>query len=181
MSCDKCNGNNKEVNIKVKIDGEDHAIAWNENQAQDAGFHSVFENKDFPLSDLIATVLKKNLPAKVESKNNPKCPTCGLTFLELLEVGRIGCAHCYAAFGSQMEILLEKIHGSAMHVGFVHERTETFKPIRNESKQEEQAPELSREDKLKMELEEAIENEDYEKAARIRDQLKAMETADQTL
>lgn len=177
MSCDKCNSNNKNVNIKINIDGENHAIGWSDSQASQAGFHSVFENKDFPLSDLIASVLKKNLPASVETKDNPKCPNCGLTFLELLEIGRIGCAHCYAAFGNQMEILLDKIHGSAMHVGFVHERTESFDPIMNIEQTNKLESELSEEEKLKLELEEAIECEDYEKAARLRDLLKGIEAA----
>ena len=182
MSCDKCDGygKNKDINIKFKIDGEEHSASWSEMQAKEFGFHSVFENADFPLGDIIASVLKKdlagNLPAKLDSKSNPKCPNCGLTFFELLEVGRIGCAHCYAAFGDQMEILLEKIHGSAMHVGFIHEREGRPMAEKKAVSKPKARPKkkISKEEKLRTELKRAIDVEDYENAARLRDILQTM-------
>ncbi len=179
MSCDNCHGNNGQVHIKIKIDGEDHEISWSESQAKNAGFHSVFDNQDFPLSDLIATVLKKNLPTKVDRKNNPQCPNCGLTFMELLEIGRIGCAQCYRAFGENMETLLDKIHGSIQHVGTVPNRIEKPVQAKKQTKARPKAkktePKLSKTDKLKLEMHKAIESEDYESAAKLRDKLKELE------
>lgn len=168
MGCDNC-GDDNIVQIKFKIDGEDHWVSWDENEAKKYGFHSVFDNEPFPLSDIIASVLQKNLPARYDSANNPKCPNCGLSFIELLDIGRIGCAQCYAAFGEQMEVLLEKVHGTKTHVG--HE------PMKKPRQPQKPAKRLSKKDRLEIKLNNAIETEDYEQAARLRDQIKELETA----
>ena len=166
MNCDNC-GDDHIVHIKLKIDGEDYWVHWDEAEAKASGFHSIFDNEPFPLNDIIASALEQDLPAKFDSENNPQCPNCGLSFLELLKVGRIGCAQCYAAFGEQMEILLEKLHGSTGHVG--------YKPVNNPQVSEKTVKCLSKKDNLKIELNKAIETENYEQAARLRDKLKKLE------
>jgi protein arginine kinase activator len=167
MSCDDC-GNPKPVNIKISINGKNHQIAWTQSEAMQNGFHSPFDQDPFPLGEIVATALKKNLPVKFNNKENPRCPNCGLSFLELLQVGRIGCADCYRAFGEQMDALLEKIHGTAIHSGEIMEpKVGSTKPVKKK---------ISKKDRLRLELKKAIETEDYENAARLRDKLKALET-----
>jgi protein arginine kinase activator len=167
MNCDNCNDDHV-VHIKLKIDGEEHWIHWDEAEAKANGFHSIFDNELFPLPDIIASALEKDLPAKYDSENNPRCPDCGLSFLELLDIGRIGCARCYTAFADQMDILLDKIHGASRHVA--------CGPRKTSPEAEKTETRLSKKDNLKLELKKAIETENYERAARLRDKLKKLET-----
>lgn len=172
MSCKDCNNKDNTVKIILSIDGEEHVMTWCENCASKHGFHSPFEEKPFPLDNLIAAITQKNLPVKYDNIANPVCPNCGLTFHNLLEKGRIGCAVCYRAFGEPMETLLEKIHGSVSHTG----RTIKVQPLKKHpaNVDADGQPPRHNENKLKLELKNAIETENYEHAARLRDQLQAL-------
>jgi protein arginine kinase activator len=79
------------------------------------------------------------------------------------ETGRLGCADCYVAFQSKLRPLLRRIHGSTRHVGKhpVHAEA-TPSPARA----------LSR---LYDDLQRAVEREDFESAAEIRDRIKGLE------
>lgn len=175
MSCDDCKDKDNAVNIILSIDGQEYTVAWCDNCAHQHGFHSPFEEKPFPLNNIIASVTnteidtQKNLPAKYDNVANPVCPNCGLTFHSLLEQGRIGCANCYSAFGKPMEMLLEKIHGASAHTG----RKVKVEPIKKRTPVK---AKVNREEKLHLELKKAIEQEDYEHAAELRDKLQALKT-----
>lgn len=88
------------------------------------------------------------------------CPNCGITFNEFRSKGRLGCPHDYITFEEELLPLLENIHGSTQHVGKYPKR----------------APDASRKQfeliRLRNELNLAIEDEDYEEAARLRDLIK---------
>lgn len=90
------------------------------------------------------------------------CPGCGMTFRELADSGMAGCAECYETFSKELEPTFAKLHGHVTHRGRV--------PARFREKQElkEKIAFLERE------RDEAVKNEDYEKAARIRDELKTL-------
>ena len=167
MNCDDY-GDDHVVHIKLKIDGEDHWVHWDEAEARASGFHSIFDDEPFPLVDIVASALENDLPDESNGENNPRCPECGLTFLRLLRRGRIGCAGCYTAFGKQMETLLRQLHGSTSHVG--------KRPGRAHQNGAGIAKNLNRKDSLKLELKKAIETEDYEQAARLRDKLQKLES-----
>jgi protein arginine kinase activator len=91
------------------------------------------------------------------------CPVCGITFYEFRNQGRLGCPHDYSCFEEELEPLMMNIHGAKEHVG---------KRPRRSSAGSEQQTELIR---LRREMKEAVENEDYEKASKLRDQIKELE------
>jgi protein arginine kinase activator len=91
------------------------------------------------------------------------CPVCGITFYEFRNQGRLGCPHDYSCFEEELEPLVMNIHGAKEHVG---------KRPRRSSAGSEQQTELIR---LRREMKEAVENEDYEKASKLRDQIKELE------
>lgn len=100
-----------------------------------------------------------------EEKPTPVgCEACGITFDEFRGAGRLGCYGDYEAFRTQLLPLLRKIHGSVRHVGRVParigERLEREKLIES----------------LQEQLQTAVESEAYERAAELRDQLKALES-----
>jgi protein arginine kinase activator len=82
-----------------------------------------------------------------------------MTFAEFKRLGRVGCAECYSAFASQLEPLVRRIHGSCQHVG------------RGTQPGPKPAQEKVRLEQLRDALAAAVEQEDYEKAASLRDAL----------
>lgn len=96
-------------------------------------------------------------------RKNIVCDKCGMSFSEFQRIGKMGCARCYELFGDQIRSIIKRLHGSMQHTGKAPSRIERGR--RNEKEIYE----------LKKLLEEAIKNEEYEKAAEIRDRIKELE------
>ena len=90
------------------------------------------------------------------------CPFCGMRFETLQKSGRIGCAGCYQAFEREMSFLLTKINGTAQHVD---------EQMQEPEEQDEKTKLIF---SLKGELAQAINMENYERAAELRDEIKAL-------
>ena len=112
------------------------------------------------LMDVGSTVPEEGTAAKRVVK---RCPSCGMTYQDFRETGRLGCGTCYETFEKNLSELLRKIHGSDKHVGKM--------PFQGEEVREEQN-DLKR---LKEELEELIRVEEFEKAAVLRDRIRESE------
>jgi protein arginine kinase activator len=98
-----------------------------------------------------------------EKDTNLKCSCCGISFYDFKKKGRLGCANCYVAFKAQLVPLIKKIHGSVHHRGkFPHHVGEDL-VIGEKVKV------------LKARLERAIQLEEYEEAANLRDQIRELE------
>ena len=94
------------------------------------------------------------------------CSRCGLTFDNFKESGRLGCPRCYTSFESGLRRLLNRIHGATRHVGKVYLPPDPA------------AADLSRRlDGLRRRLRRAVETEDFERAAVLRDEIIAIEPA----
>jgi protein arginine kinase activator len=91
------------------------------------------------------------------------CPSCQLSLEDFRKKGRLGCARCYETFGPHLGELLERVHGARKHVG------------RLPGTSEQDLQRLQQLDTLRRELDAAIREEAYESAARLRDELKALE------
>jgi protein arginine kinase activator len=91
------------------------------------------------------------------------CPNCDITFREFRSQGRLGCPHDYITFHDELMPLLENIHGETQHTGKLPKR----------------APDDSRRQyrliKLRSNLREAVDQENYENAARLRDDIQTLE------
>ena len=92
------------------------------------------------------------------------CPVCGITFYEFRSQGRLGCPHDYVAFQNQLEPLIMNVHGESEHVGKRPHRAPGSSEMRTQ---------LIR---MRREMKEAIENENYERASELRDQIRRIET-----
>jgi protein arginine kinase activator len=101
-----------------------------------------------------------------ESEESPaSCPNCGISFNEFRESGRFGCPHDYSEFLTELLPLLENIHEDTQHVG-KHPRSTVVG-----TQEQARLIQLRNEQRL------AIEAEDYESAARLRDEISAFETS----
>lgn len=103
------------------------------------------------------------IPALVGKQPEKKCPVCGMTYSGIAESGKVGCPSCYEAFADELSGLIQSVHGTTNHTGSVPSRHRAMKE-RNE-----------RLKKLKHELHDAIGNEEYERAAELRDEIRNLE------
>jgi len=91
------------------------------------------------------------------------CPVCGITFYEFRSQGRLGCPYDYVCFQTQLEPLIMNIHGELTHAG---------KHPRRPASGSEKRTQLIR---LRRALKEAIEDEKYELASKLRDDIRRTE------
>ena len=94
------------------------------------------------------------------------CPVCGITFYQFRNQGRLGCPHDYVAFDAELEPLISNIHGATEHTG---------KRPKHRPQSAQQQTELI---KLRREMKEAVEKEDYERASQLRDEIRRLEDAE---
>ena len=92
------------------------------------------------------------------------CPVCGITFYEFRSQGRLGCPHDYVCFQAQLEPLIVNIHGESEHVG---------KQPRALTGGSEHRTQLIR---LRREMKEAIDEERYERASELPDEIQRIES-----
>jgi protein arginine kinase activator len=105
-----------------------------------------------------------NTAEELAKLDQQTCPMCGISFFEFRNHGRFGCPHDYTCFESELEPLLMNIHGDVQHSG---------KSPKAGPKNAAAKTELIR---LRREMHDAVEQEDYERASRLRDDIKKMET-----
>jgi protein arginine kinase activator len=121
--------------------------------------------KKMTMGDIWKLLQVSGAQAQAQAPKEETCPECGMTLGELRSRGRIGCARDYEVFGSEIQNLLERIHGATDHVG----RTPGQSP-----EELEQARKNRRVEDLRRRFESAVRDEEYERAARIRDELEAL-------
>jgi len=92
------------------------------------------------------------------------CTSCGLSFAEYEHTGRLGCAQCYRDFANQLKPSLQKIHGRTQHAG---RKPKAFVP----DPQDELNQRMS---ELRRQMDEAVAAENFEEAARLRDELRSL-------
>jgi len=129
----------------------------------------------FSMTDFLPT-----FEAGVSSDEEFVCESCGLTQQEFKKNGRFGCASCYDVFQKVLDPMLEGMHAGKRHAGrapvdFVPPvAPPAKKPEKKEPEKKE--PEVREKDiaALETELIQAIEAEEYERAAEIRDQIRQL-------
>lgn len=169
MLCEKCKKNTSTFFYKVNINGKEKSYSLCQECADkmkksgelgDSGFLNIpfFSHQLTPsiFSGLFSVPEKDGNTAA----GHKKCNLCGITFSELLSEGKVGCPKCYETFSDELEHTITSIHGSTSHTGRaprgMREEMDTKRKIKE----------------LEEQLNELIKNEEYEKAAEIRDELR---------
>jgi protein arginine kinase activator len=168
MKCQDCGKNESSVHLTQIINNEKVVLNLCRDCAAKRGFHSPLDNVPFPLANFLAGMMgteKEEGKALSPALANLKCPNCGLSFEEFSRLGRFGCGECYKTFRDRLQGLLRKIHGSSLHRG-------KLPPALSE-----EGTIIKEKERLRVELQKAIEKEDFERAADLRDKLKALDEA----
>jgi protein arginine kinase activator len=161
MFCDICNKNSATVHLTEIIDEQMNELHLCEGCAR---HKSAAMEQQFGLSDLLAGMADFEKPSsKEEELVTVKCPSCGLTYADFKKIGRLGCGECFNIFRKYLAPLLKRIHGSNQHIGKNPAKTKVpLKLCKNKAGLQE----------LKNQLQKAIQQEAFEEAARLRDQIK---------
>lgn len=115
-----------------------------------------------PINELLTNFVKMH--GGSEQDQQLTCDECGLTFSQFRESSLLGCPDCYEAFESSLSPLLERAHeGAAQHMGKVPQRAGTGQQRQQQLLQ------------MRKQLAHAVDLEDFELAARLRDQIQRFE------
>jgi protein arginine kinase activator len=118
---------------------------------------------NYGLGDLVAGLIDTAVDADAERISKVRCPTCGYQYSDFKRIGRLGCPDCYDAFEAQLVPVLRHVHGSTQHAG------------KKAAARSERMALRERVAALREDLALAIRAEDYEHAASIRDEIRALE------
>lgn len=165
MTCDQCGSDDAVVHLTQIVNNQMSTFHLCEKCAAAKGLDTAPEAVNFPLSDFLAQMGEGDA-ASAEPAKDLRCSFCGLTFQDFRDTGRLGCPHCYATFEGQLRGLLRRIHGGTQHVGKVYltpdpSATDVHKRLET----------------LRRKLQRAVDTEDFERAARLRDEIRTMEPA----
>lgn len=162
MLCDVCAKKKATVHLTEIVDEQMLEMHLCEDCAREK---SVQMEQQFGLSDLLAGLADFGKQVKEYDKVKLVCPSCELSYEDFKKFGRLGCSECYTAFQSQLTGLLKRIHGSNHHLG---KTPATVPAVAGSAKVETLSD-------FKKQLVVAIEREDFEKAAELRDKIRAFE------
>jgi protein arginine kinase activator len=142
----------------TKIDGDKmQKVDLCEDCAKAKG---VNDPTSFALADLLLGLGASQEVEQASGGAQVKCPRCGFTQADFKKSGRLGCPECYRTFAEGLEGLLKTMHKGTRHIGKVPEALRQSRDLSD------------RLQTLQKKLAKAIEEEDFEQAAVLRDEIK---------
>lgn len=165
MVCDNCGSGNALIHLTQIVNDEMKHLHLCESCAAEKGLEGPTIPENVPLTDFLAQMGKES-GADPGPAPSDACAFCDLTFEEFRESGRLGCPHCWTSFERHLRGLARRIHGSTQHVGKVY-----LSPDPSVSERE------KRLEGLRRKLRRAVELEEFERAAELRDEIRTLEPA----
>jgi protein arginine kinase activator len=164
MSCDQCREREAVIHLTQIVNEQVTTLHLCERCAAEKGVESPSGVVKTPLGSFLAA-MGKNLPETVSApRSGDTCVRCGGSLQDFRESGRLGCPECYRSFEVPLRDLLRRLHGSTHHVGERYaERGAPASETRVETAD------------LREQLRLAVETENFELAAELRDRLRVME------
>ena len=159
MLCQRCKKQQATVHLTEIVSNEKHERHLCEDCAREEG---VALKAQINLQDVLSGMLEAHQAAGEEA--GLTCPDCGMTYGEFRSQGRLGCPHDYEIFAEPLQEVLEKVHGATEHLGKMPKRSGADERAQRELMQ------------MRRDLQDAVEREDYEEAARLRDSIQEKET-----
>lgn len=163
MICERCGKRSATVHFTQIINGEKTELHLCQECAAAEG-EIGFVDPQLTFQSFLGKVLENEFKfhGQVQA-GNVRCSNCGLTYNDFRRLGQLGCSECYNQFSRQLEPLLRKLHGTARHTGKVPAKAAAGLKLQREI------------EGLRQKLQEAISQERYEEAAKLRDLIREKE------
>ena len=164
MLCDNCKEREAVINLTQVEHDSKLTLHLCEQCAQEKGVETGVSVLKSPLGGFITAMGKGAANVLPTPADGLRCSACGATLKDFRESGRLGCAPGYQSFEVHLRDLLRRLHGSSQHVGEVYA-----------------LPGMADADPrrvlldLREQLRRAVENENFELAAELRDRLRVLE------
>jgi protein arginine kinase activator len=168
MLCDKCKKNEAVVHFKKIVNGEKQELNICESCAREVeglNLNNDFSfGPSFSFQNILSGLMDYMSPGAQPNKNHEiQCKNCGATYNDFKKYGLLGCSECYNSFGPTINPVIKRVQGNTEHTGKIPKKLGK------------EIIEKRRLGKLKEDLQKAIANEEYEKAAQIRDMIKSLQ------
>jgi len=165
MLCEVCKKNDATVHLTEIINEKVTKLNLCEECAKQKGAEM---EEHFGLGELLAGLTEfGETPAMKTPSKEPvvtiKCSGCALTYADFKRTGRLGCSECYSAFQSKLLPLLKRIHGADHHVGKIPAKAPRGVVVATKLQE------------FRLKMKKAVEAENFEEAARFRDEIKKIE------
>ena len=161
MVCDNCHERDAVVNLTTIENNAVRQLHLCEQCAAERGVETTVATPKHPLGEFLQAVQQQSGQG---SGDTGKCGFCGLTMKDFRATGRMGCARCYSTFEPSMRELLRRVHGNPRHIG---------QPYR--APKDEVLEKSSVLGELREKLRRAIDQEQFEVAAQLRDRIRVLE------
>jgi protein arginine kinase activator len=157
MKCQICKENEATVHF-TEIEGSEKRVIHLCDECAREKSGLMPKQAAVSLNEIISSLIP-SVAGETAEMLKTKCPVCGITYMEFKSSGRLGCATDYVVFKKALHPLLQRLHQADQHVGKVPSHMGA-----NVAKESEVL-------QLKRELDRAVQREDYERAAKIRDRI----------
>lgn len=165
MKCQRCNKKEATTHLTRIINGyKEELHLCGECAAQVTEYNEIKSDMNIGLSDFLLGLIgggkkKATPPVSAAEYAADVCPVCHMSYNEFLKKGKLGCGNCYTVFGSRLMRPVKQIHGVCEHVGKV--------PVRGGG----DVVAAKKIKALEAELNAAVLKQDFETAARLRDEI----------
>ena len=176
MLCQNCQKKEATTHIKRVINGEATEHHLCAACAKQLGYDGFFDDFSLSIPNIFSSFFSDTLPT-LSGARSERCDTCGSTFDEIVRTGMVGCADCYGKFYDRLLPSIQRIHGRARHAG---KRPGANDPKTGSPKQAEAQAAPTKEERiaaLEADMQKAIESQNFEQAAVIRDNIKELREA----
>ena len=169
MICQNCGKNEATTHVKRVVNGDTTEMHLCAECAQHLGYGDIFSGFGLNLDDFFGGFLGDTMQ-KLAAPAEQKCPKCGSTFSDIVKSGRLGCGECYRTFYDKLLPSIQRIHGRIKHNG-----KQVSAPAEIQPEEDKKEP-VSEIDELKSQLAAAVEKQEFEQAAILRDEIKKLES-----
>ncbi|MDR0314539.1 MAG: UvrB/UvrC motif-containing protein [Oscillospiraceae bacterium] len=165
MVCQNCGKKEATTHIKRVVNGNETKLNLCADCAESMGYGDLFSGFGFNMSNIFSNFFYDIPLAVLPISKTVVCEKCKSTFDEIIKSGMMGCPECYDVFSDRLIPSIQRIHGKAVYAGKSAVSVNTDDSKTNIDKIE----------SLKKELEDAVQEQNFERAATLRDEIKLLE------
>lgn len=181
MLCDNCGKREANVRYSENINGKTRELNLCEECSEKLGIGQMDFSMPMDFSNFFGDFVEEfTKPEWMPLLNNVKtltCDNCGYTFDDIVNTGKLGCPNCYDVFESELDPIIKRIQGTNRHVGRIGKIIDNKidKKYNKTEENTDKKEEKTKLEQLQEDLKNAIKEERYEDAAKIRDEIKKNE------